>query len=205
MLREPLTILDFETTGLRPNEGDRITEVGLVRIEDGQITERFQSLVNCDVRVPSFITAYTGISQQMVDAAPPVDEVMQQVARFIGNTPVAAHSASFDERFFTNECRRLNMATAVTPFLCTLRIARRIYPHLDSHALGVLVHSLGLPSSGRAHRAAVDAEATAHLMLRMGTDLEQAHQGLSVTTEVLRRLMRTPVARVQRDLERLCA
>lgn len=55
MLQDSLVVLDFETTGLSPERGDRITEVGLVRIEHGEITDRFQSLVNCGVRVPSFV------------------------------------------------------------------------------------------------------------------------------------------------------
>lgn len=205
MLHEPLVILDFETTGLRPHEGDRITEVGLVRIADGHVVDRYQSLVNCDAQVPRFITAYTGITQQMIDTAPPVGTVMREVAAFIGETPVVAHSASFDERFFVYECRRQRMSMVIEPFLCSMRISRRIYPHLDSHALGVLAHSLKLPRCGTAHRAAVDAETTAHLMLRMGRDLARMREGMAVTTSLLRRLMRMPVAQVQTGLEKLCA
>jgi DNA polymerase III epsilon subunit-like protein len=125
MLHEPLVVLDFETTGLRPLAGDRITEVGLVRIEGGRIVSRYQSLANCDVHVPHFITSYTGITQQMVDAAPPVARVMREVVDFIGDTPVVAHSASFDERFFQRECRHLHMSVAMEPFLCSMRLARR--------------------------------------------------------------------------------
>jgi len=205
MLHDPLVILDFETTGLRPHEGDRITEVGLVRIDGGRIVERYQSLANSAVRVPPFITSYTGITQEMVDAAPPIRIVMREVARFIGNTPVVAHSATFDERFFLTECRRLRMTLPVDSFLCSMRIARRLYPHLDSHALGVLAHALQLPRSGAAHRAAVDAELTAQLMLKMGEDLSRLREGVRVTTPLLRRLMRVPVSQVQTGLQKLCA
>jgi DNA polymerase III subunit epsilon len=205
MLHEPLVILDFETTGLRPHEGDRITEVGLVRLDGGRIVDRFQSLANCDVHVPQFITAYTGITQQMVDTAPPVRTVMREVTRFIGETPVLAHSASFDERFFMTECRRQRMSPAIGSFLCSMRIARRIYPHLDSHALGVLAHALKLPCSGAAHRASVDAETTAQLMLKIGADLAALRPGMIVTISLLRRLMRAPVSQIQEGLEKLCA
>jgi DNA polymerase III subunit epsilon len=205
MLHEPLVILDFETTGLRPHEGDRITEVGLVRIADGHVTDRFQSLANCDVHVPRFIASYTGITQQMVDAAPPIRTVMREVVEFIGDTPVVAHSATFDERFFMTECRRQRMNPETGSFLCSMRIARRIYPQLDSHALGVLAHALKLPRSGTAHRAAVDAETTALLMLRMGRDLARMREGMIVTTQLLRRLMRLPVSQLQTGLEKLCA
>jgi DNA polymerase III subunit epsilon len=205
MLHEPLIILDFETTGLRPHEGDRITEVGLVRIESGRIVARFQSLANCGTQVPRFITSYTGITQAMVDTAPPIRNVMCEVARFIGNTPVVAHSATFDERFFLTECRRQRMTMPIDSFLCSMRISRRVYPHLDSHALGVLAHALKLPRTGLAHRAAVDAETTAQLMLKIGADLARLREGMRVTTSLLRRLMRVPVSQVQTGLEKLCA
>jgi DNA polymerase-3 subunit epsilon len=205
MLTQPLVILDFETTGLKPHEGDRITEVGLVRIEAGQITDRFQSLANCGVQRPHFITAYTGIQQQMVDDAPPVATVMRKALDFIGDLPVVAHSASLDERFFAHECHQLHLRTRVEPFLCSMRIARRVYPDLDSHALGVLAHALKLPKCGTPHRAATDAEMTAQLMLRLGRDLAEMRPGLAVTTELLRQLMRLPVTLGKAGLEKLCA
>ncbi len=205
MLHEPLVILDFETTGLKPHAGDRITEVGLVRIEGGRIVDRYQSLANCQVRVPRFITSYTGITQQMVDEAPPVERVMREAMAFIGGTVVVAHSASFDERFLLRECRRLHLSVEIEPFLCSMRLARRIYPDLESHALGVLAHALKLPSCGAAHRAGADAEMTAQLMLQIGHELTQMRSGITVTTQLLRRVMRMPVARVQTGLEKLCA
>ncbi len=158
MLHEPLVVLDFETTGLQADAGDRITEVGLVRIEGGCITARYQSLVNCDVRVPDYITVFTGITQRMVDGAPPVAQVMREVAAFIGETSVVAHNASFDQRFFLRECRRQRIGLVVEPFICSLRLARRVYPDLASHSLGVLAQRLQLRNCGIAHRAAADAE-----------------------------------------------
>jgi DNA polymerase-3 subunit epsilon len=141
----------------------------------------------------------------MVDAAPPVEQVMRDVTAFIGETQVVAHSASFDERFFVRECRQLRMSMVIEPFLCSMRIARRIYPHLESHALGVLAHALKLPRCGHAHRAATDAEVTAQLMLRMVRDLAAMREGMGVTPQLLRRLMRMPVAQVQTGLTQLCA
>ncbi|HWJ95805.1 MAG TPA: exonuclease domain-containing protein, partial [Telluria sp.] len=72
----PIVMLDFETTGLSPAMGDRITEVAALRIAQGRVTERYVSLVNCGVRIPAFITALTGISQDMVDSAPPASRVV---------------------------------------------------------------------------------------------------------------------------------
>jgi DNA polymerase-3 subunit epsilon len=205
MLHEPLVILDFETTGLSPEQGDRITEVGLVRIDGDRIVDRYQSLANCDVHVPRFITSYTGITQQMVDSAPPVAQVMREVAAFIGETTVVAHSASFDQRFYLRECRRLQMSMVIEPFLCSMRLSRRVYPDFQSHALGALAHSLRLPACGTAHRAAADAEMTAQLMLQMGQDLALRQTGIRLTARTLRRVMQMPVARMQAGLEKLCA
>lgn len=205
MNHDPLVILDFETTGLTPERGDRITEIGLVRIESGRIVDRFESLANCGVRVPAHITAFTGISQAMVDAAPPVDDVMRQAVDFIGETPVVSHNAAFDQRFFVRECRYGRVGVVMQPFLCTLRLARRVYPELRSHCLAELVRVLQLHSSGRAHRAAADAEVTAQLMLRLADDISGLYRDEPVSERLLRRVMSLPKAKMPIRADRLCA
>jgi DNA polymerase-3 subunit epsilon len=204
-MHTPLVILDFESTGLRPEQGDRITEVGLVRIEDGQITARYQSLVNCGVRVPASIIAYTGISQQMVDSAPRAQDVMRDVIAFVGDTTLVAHNAGLDQRLLQRECRHARVGMLIEPFICSMRLARRVYPQLQSHSLGVLARALGLNTCGAAHRAAADAELTAELMLRMCRDIAARHKGVTLDSWMLRGLMHTPVAEVTTRLERLCA
>ena len=99
MLDQPIVMLDFETTGLSPVMGDRITEVAALRIVGGEVVERYVSLVNCNVRIPSFITGLTGITQAMVDSAPPVHRVLPELLDFIGSDALSAHNASFDEKF----------------------------------------------------------------------------------------------------------
>ena len=205
MLQDPLTILDFEATGLRPEQGDRITEVGLVRIEDGRISARFQSLVNCGTRIPPSITAYTGITQQMVDEAPPARDVLRRIVEFIGDTAVVAHNAGLDQRLLQRECRHARVGALIEPFICSMRLARRLYPDLPAHSLGTLARSLNLPCAGVQHRAAADAGVTAELMLRIGRDIAARHAKLPVTTWMLRGLMHTPVAEVATRLERLRA
>ncbi len=99
----PIIVLDFETSGLSPHYGDRAIEIGAVLIENSLIIDRFQSLMNPGFRISSFIEAYTGISNDMVEAAPPCEEVMEQFADFIGDFPLVAHNASFDRRFLDAE------------------------------------------------------------------------------------------------------
>ena len=110
MLDQPIVMLDFETTGLSPAMGDRITEVAALRIVGGEVVERYVSLINCNVRIPSFITGLTGITQAMVDRAPPVAEVLPQLLDFIGADTLSAHNASFDEKFLVAEAARPSSA-----------------------------------------------------------------------------------------------
>jgi DNA polymerase III subunit epsilon len=204
MLLDTLTVLDFETTGLSPQGGDRITEVGLVRIEGGRITARYESLVNAGVRIPSFITAYTGITQAMVDAAPPAWQVVEEMLSFVDGAPILAHNASFDHRFFVRECNRVGARAPLGRFLCSLRLSRRVYPHFESHSLGEIARHLGVRFSGNAHRAASDAEVTAEVILQMGRELKTRHGSLAIDTALLRNLMAMPIAKASARLRAMC-
>ena len=82
-------VIDFETTGISPNMGDRATEVAIVMLEGGQVVDRFESLMNAGVRVNSFITQLTGITNEMVQAAPPAEQVMREAARFVAGRPMS--------------------------------------------------------------------------------------------------------------------
>ena len=102
-----IAIIDFETTGMSPDLGDRPTEVAIVLTENGAVVDRFQSLMNPGMYVSSFITQLTGITNAMVKAAPPVAQVMADAARFVKGSPMVAHNASFDRKFWQTELRRL--------------------------------------------------------------------------------------------------
>lgn len=205
MIHTPLVVLDFETTGLRPECGDRIIEVGLVRVHGDRITDRFQSLVNCGVTVPDCIAAYTGITQEMLDAAPSPSEVMREAAAFIDEAPVVAHNAVIDQRFFVRECRHQRVGIVIEPFICTMQLSRRMYPHLLGHSLGELAYRLNLHGIGRAHRAAADAEVTAELLLQLQRDIADMHPDLIITPKLLRELMHVPASQLHSKLQRRCA
>ena len=96
---QPIAVIDFETTGLSPAMGDRATEIAIAVLEGDRVVDRFQSLMNAGVRISAFIEDYTGISNDMIRAAPPVEEVMAQAARFVRDMPLVAHNASFDVGF----------------------------------------------------------------------------------------------------------
>jgi DNA polymerase-3 subunit epsilon len=153
----PIAVIDFETTGMAPAQGSRATEVAIVLIEGERVVDRFSSLMKTGAWIPPFITQLTGITNAMVAAAPPADEVMREAARFVGNAPMVAHNAAFDSKFWQSELRHAGLE-ATQPFACTVLLSRRVYPDAPSHKLGNLIDHLGLPRAGRAHRALADAE-----------------------------------------------
>ena len=169
-----IAVIDFETTGISPGQGDRATEVAIVLLDHGKVVDRFQSLMNAGVHIPAFITQLTGITNAMVQAAPPAEAVMAEAARFVGEVPMVAHNASFDRRYWVAELARAGQA-AQQPFACTVLLSRRLYPEAPSHKLGNLVDFFHLPRTGKAHRALADAEMAAELLGRIQHDLRTRH------------------------------
>jgi DNA polymerase III subunit epsilon len=185
-----IAVIDFETTGMSPTMGDRATEVAIVLIEDGQVVDRFQSLMNAGVRVNSFITQLTGITNEMLQAAPSAEQVMRDAARFVAGRPMAAHNAAFDRKFWQAELARCG-EDGGHPFACTLLLSRRLYPQASNHKLGTLAALHHLPAAGRAHRALADAEVAAALLLQMQHDLQTRHGCAKPNHAMLLGLQRT--------------
>ncbi|SDX37320.1 3'-5' exonuclease [Thiocapsa roseopersicina] len=98
---DPVVVIDFETTGLSPDDGYRATEIAAVLIRDGCIVDQYQSLMNAGRRIPSFVEHLTGISNAMVREAPPASQVMAEIADFVGDDHLVAHNASFDRKFWS--------------------------------------------------------------------------------------------------------
>lgn len=172
-MHSTIAVIDFETTGMTPAQGARATEVAIVLVQDGQVVDRFQSLMRTGVWIPPFITQLTGITNAMVAEAPAAESVMRDAARFVGDAPMVAHNAAFDSKFWGHELAHADLP-APHAFACTVLLSRRLYPHAPSHKLGHIVDHLGLPRAGRAHRALADAEMAASLLTRMQHDL-RAH------------------------------
>ncbi|MCZ8294715.1 MAG: 3'-5' exonuclease [Hylemonella sp.] len=181
---KPVAVIDFETTGISPEQGARATEVAIVLVEQGRIVDRFQSLMNTGAHIPAFITQLTGISNAMVRAAPDASEVMRQASDFVGDAPMVAHNASFDRKFWMGELSRLGLP-ARQPFACTMLLSRRLYPQAPNHKLGTLVDYHRLPRTGAAHRALADAEMAAELLLRIRQDLQRRHDVAEVDHDLL--------------------
>lgn len=199
-----VVVLDFETTGLSPNNGDRAIEVGAVLVQDNRITDRFQSLMNPGMRVSSFIEEYTGITNQMLRNAPPASEVMRQFAAFMGKHHLVAHNASFDRRFLDSELQRISHRRQ-QEFACSLLLSRRLNPEAPSHSLESLVRYKKLATDGVFHRALADAEMTAKLWIGMVQEIKQAYRIKVVPFEVMQRLMKLTKRTVPDYLKRLAS
>lgn len=171
---QTIAVIDFETTGISPGQGDRATEVAIVLLQRGRVVDRFQSLMNAGVRVPAFITQLTGITNAMVASAPLAAQVMREASRFVGEAPMVAHNAAFDRKFWVDELTRAGME-APQPFACTVLLSRRLYPQAPNHKLGSLVDFHRLPRTGVAHRALADADMAAALLGRIQRDLRERH------------------------------
>ena len=198
----PIVMLDFETTGLSPAMGDRITEVAALRIVGGRVTDRYVSLINCNARIPSFISALTGITQAMVDDAPPVRRVLPELLDFIGSDTLSAHNASFDEKFLTAEAGRLGMAPAHQALVCSLKLSRRLFPGMPSYKLGVLSSQLGIRFRSAAHRAESDAEVGAELLIHIGRHLGQSYGMAMVESQLLVSVNKLSAAKVPAYLDK---
>jgi len=185
MKNEQFAVIDFETTGLRPENDDRAIEVGIALVAGDEVVDTYQSLINPDRRVDQHITRMTGINNAMVMRAPKAKKVFQEVLEFVGDSTLVAHNAAFDRRFYREELSRLKL-NCTDNFLCTLLISRRLYPWLPNKKLRTLVDMLSLPQQNVVyHRALTDAKLTADLFLRIQRDLSSVYEGEAIDSQFL--------------------
>lgn len=198
---DTIIVLDFETTGLSPNQGDRAIEIGAVKLENGQVTDRFQQLMNPGFRVSGFIENYTGISNNMLRGAPSCEEVMAQFADFIQGYNLVAHNASFDQRFLDAELDAISRHYD-GEFVCSMLLARRLYQNAPNHKLGGLVEYKNISHDGVFHRALADSEMTAKLWLQMLDDLKAEHHVSHPDFKLMRKITKTAKAALPQMLKR---
>jgi DNA polymerase-3 subunit epsilon len=164
-------VVDVETTGTRAGSGDRITEIAIVRVTNGEIADVYSQLVNPERPIPSHISALTQITWAMVKDAPPFRQIADQVTSRLAGHVFAAHNASFDWRFVSEELSRSGLRLG-GPKLCTVRLARLLLPNLPRRSLDHVTRYFGIEIGAR-HRAAGDAEATALALIKMLRIAEQ--------------------------------
>lgn len=150
-----LAFIDVETTGAHPVR-DRVTEVAILRIEDGRVVDRWESLVNPGVSIPGMIQNLIGITNAMVADAPAFGDLADTVAALLEGCVFVAHNARFDYGFIKNEFARIGRDFDA-PVLCTVKLSRALYPEHHRHGLDALIARHGLSCDAR-HRAMGDAE-----------------------------------------------
>lgn len=158
---QPYVVVDVETTGGKQPQ-HRITEIGAVKMINGEIVDKWSSLINPQRHISKFITKLTGISNEMVKDAPLFSEVVDSLSEFMQNCVFVAHNVNFDYGFFKQEFQRLDRNFSM-PKLCTVREMRKHFPGLKSYSLGNLCETYGI-SLEHHHRALCDAEAAAVLL-----------------------------------------
>ncbi len=197
---DTVVVLDFETTGLSPDYGDRAIEIGAVRIENGEVVERFQALMNPGRRINRFIEGYTGITNAMLKDAPPCQEVMYEFADFINGYNLVAHNASFDKRFLDAELAKISRNYS-GQFACSMLMSRRVYQDAPNHKLGTLIEYANISAEGAFHRALYDSEMTTKLWLAMLDNISEQYDIESIPFTLTQKLTKTPKHDVRKFLQ----
>ncbi len=148
---DTLAFVDLETTGGNPAY-DRITEVGIVRMRNGELLEEWSSLVNPECPISPYIEAFTGISSEMVADAPRFAELASTVYEKLKGAVFVAHNARFDQGFLRSEFRRIGMTYSAAA-LCTVKLSRSLFPEHARHNLDAVIERHGLNCSCAASRA----------------------------------------------------
>ena len=151
-------VLDLETTGLSPS-WDRIIEIGALKVKDGCIIDKYQTLIYPERKIDSFIEQLTGITNEMLSVAPLIQDVLPIVDKFIGNSVIVGHNTHFDVDFmYENYLWHLHKPFS-NNFIDNMRIARKVFSELEHHRLVDIVQALHIESSGF-HRALSDCDYT---------------------------------------------
>ncbi|WP_130819761.1 PolC-type DNA polymerase III [Anaerococcus vaginimassiliensis] len=157
-------VFDLETTGLSKYK-DRITEIGAVKVENGKITEEYNQLVNPEMVISEKITDITGITNEMVEDCPKIDEVMKDFLKFCGDSILVGQNTDFDVGFIKENCFR--MGIEFNPlYLDTLPMARALFSDMKKFSLDKIARKLEIPAFNH-HRASDDARATAQIFIKM--------------------------------------
>tara|TARA_Y100000310_G_C20602034_1_gene773534 strand:+ start:546 stop:1127 length:582 start_codon:yes stop_codon:yes gene_type:complete len=175
-------VIDIETTGLS-KRFHQITEIAAAKVRNGEIVDSFQTLVNPQVRIPSFITKLTGINNKMVKDSPTVDQVLPAFRNFLGKDIFVAHNATFDFGFLEHNIKHHHAMDLLNHRLCTRKLANRLFPDLARKRLMDLCSHMNVQNH-QAHRAMGDVQATVKVFNNMLNVLHE--KGISEVDDVLK-------------------
>lgn len=162
-------VVDVEATGSRLHGGDRIMEVAVVHVQNGEVRTAIDVLVNPQRPVTPFVTRLTGIHWDMLHEAPTFGDVAERVHEALDGCVFVAQNVKFDWRFLSSELQRATGKGLRGQKLCTVKIARKLLTQLRRRNLDALAWHYEVPIVGR-HRAGGDARATAQILVRLLAD-----------------------------------
>jgi len=167
LMKTPIVIFDFETTGLDTRD-DHIVEIGAIKYIDFKPVDEFSTLVTSPIPLSSTITALTGISNEMLEGQPEIGDVLPEFMSFFSGCLLAAHNAEFDMGFLKSASQRLGYQID-WPCFCTLKLARVLLPQLESKNLDTLAKHYNLQFEAR-HRSVGDVKVTGSVLKHMLED-----------------------------------
>jgi DNA polymerase-3 subunit alpha (Gram-positive type) len=165
LTEETYVVFDVETTGLSAVY-NKIIELAAVKIRGGEIIDKFEAFANPHESLSQTTIELTGITDDMVENAPEIEEVIRDFHQFMGDDILVAHNASFDMGFLNEGLRKIGLEEAKNPVIDTLELARFLLPHLKNHRLNTLCKRYDIELVQH-HRAIYDAEATAYLLWKL--------------------------------------
>jgi DNA polymerase-3 subunit epsilon len=184
MLPKTFSFVDIETTGGRVTS-DRIIDIGILRVEDGKITQKFESLVNPETYLPPFIEELTGIHADELENAPTFSQIKDTILELLADSVFVAHNVRFDYGFLRNEFRRYEYSYTARN-LCTVRLSQLLFPQYPRHNLDSILERFNIQCKRR-HRAFDDAAAIVEFYQKAQTMVEP-----ELFEQVLTRLLKKP-------------
>ena len=166
-------VFDLETTGLYPNSGDSMIEIGAVKIKDGKIIDRYDELINPCVPLNLDIVKITGITDEMLKNKRTEEECIKDFMAWVGDLPMVAHNAKFDVSFIDNAYSKYNLGKLSNIVIDTLGLSRYLESSEKYHNLATLVKRYDIPwDEDKHHRGDYDSEGTALIFDKMLRKLE---------------------------------
>ena len=169
-------LFDIETTGL-DSEFDEIIEIGAIKVDNYKIIDEFHSLIKPKEEIDEFITNLTGITNEMVENAPNIEEVLPNFISFIGDMILVGHNVNFDINFIYDEMINLGLGEVKNDYVDTMRLSKIILPELDHHRLKDLAKYYKLDIEG-SHRALKDVQITNDVYLKLFDEMNNKYGSL---------------------------
>ena len=168
LLEDAYVVFDLETTGLYPNSGDTMIEIGAVKIDNGKIVDRFDELINPGRELNEEIIKITGIDNEMLKGKRNEEDVLKDFMNWVGDLPMVAHNAKFDISFVDMAFSKYNLGSLKNTVIDTLGLSRYLESKERYHNLATLVKRYEIPwDEEKHHRADYDSEGTALIFLKM--------------------------------------